>query len=188
MPRHVKGSLLIDFASTVRKSRTNDWGEIPEPEHIKYLLTNVEPERWYPIEALERLGNAILEHVAHGDIRAAGGWGRMSVDALLASSPNLLSPGDPMETLMRFRVYRSTLFDFEALTLPTLVVDHAEVAIGYGMGSTAEQAASFQTMGFFERLLELAGADAVAASFKERAWEEDERTLMVLSWEPPLRA
>jgi hypothetical protein len=94
----------------------------------------------------------------------------MSVDPLLASSPKLLSRRDPVETLMRFRVLRATFFDFEALTVPTLVDDHAEVVIAYGMGVMAEEAASYQTMGFFERLLELASATHIEARFKSRDW------------------
>lgn len=106
----------------------------------------------------------------------------MSVDQLAAATPSLVAEGDPVDTMMRFRVQRATYFDFEALEIPTLTVDHAHVVIHYFMGPTAEEAASFQTMGFFERLLERAGATAISARFLERSWAGDPRTLLSLAW------
>jgi hypothetical protein len=37
-------------------------------------------------------------------------------------------------------------------------------------------------MGFFERLLEVAGSSEVFAQFLERSWAGDPRTLLDLSW------
>ena len=45
-----------------------------------------------------------------------------------------------------------------------------------------EEAASYQAMGFFERLLELAGATEIDARFTARSWSHDERTRLELSW------
>jgi hypothetical protein len=53
------------------------------------------------------------------------------------------------------------------------------------MSSLAEEAASFQTMGFFEGLVELAGGREVQASFPERSWAGDARTVLRLAWKPP---
>jgi hypothetical protein len=38
-------------------------------------------------------------------------------------------------------------------------------------------------MGFFEGLLELAGAKEIRAEFRERAWKGDGRTLLALNWQ-----
>jgi len=40
-------------------------------------------------------------------------------------------------------------------------------------------------MGFFEGLLELAGARDVRAAFQHRSWDGDPRTLLVIRWAPP---
>jgi len=114
-------------------------------------------------------------------------WGRFSVDELRAAHPALVVPGDPIETLQRFRVLRSTFFDFAALEIPLLLDDQAEVVISYHMGARAEEAASFQTLGFFERQLELTGATNVNAQLTERSWAGDARTLLALAWDPPAR-
>ena len=61
--------------------------------------------------------------------------------------------------------------------------DHeTEIVIRYHMGMPAEEAAAMQTLGFFERLLELAGARDVDATLRERSWIGDARTLLVLRW------
>ena len=95
---------------------------------------------------------------------------------------SLVADGDPVETLKRFRVLRATYFDFDALEILMLLDDQAQVVIRYYMGATAEEAASWQTMGFFERLLEVAGASDISARFVERQWAGDARTLLDLGW------
>ena len=50
------------------------------------------------------------------------------------------------------------------------------------MGMPAEEAAAVQTMGFFEGLLELAGAKDIEAKFREKSWANDARTVLGLRW------
>ena len=185
MGRNVKGILFADYVRMIRSHRDVDWAKYLFLEDAAYLTKLVDPDGWYPMATFERLGNAILAEVAKNDLQAVRMWGRFSVDALRAANPVLVVEGDPIETLMRFRVLRATYFDFEALEVPMLVEGQAQVVIRYYMGNTAEEAASLQTMGFFERLLELAGADEVYARFTTRSWAGDERTLLELSWRMP---
>jgi hypothetical protein len=180
--RNVKGVLFSDYVRMIRSHKGVDWAAQLEREDMFYLRTKIEPLEWYPMETFERLGNAILREVAGGDVEAVRMWGRMSVDQLSAATPALVAEGDPVETMMRFRVQRATYFDFEALEITTLTEDHALIAIHYYMGPVAEEAASFQTMGFFERLLERAGATAISARFLERSWRDEPRTVLSLSW------
>jgi hypothetical protein len=166
----------------IRSHKGVDWSRHLTPEDLDYLSAMIDPADWYPMATFERLGNAILREIARGDLEAVRMWGRYSVDQLRAALPSLIADRDPVETLRRFRVLRSTFFDFEALQLPTLTESHAQVIIGYGMGHQAEEAASFQTMGFFERLLEMAGGTDIDARFSERCWADDDRTLLALDW------
>jgi hypothetical protein len=50
------------------------------------------------------------------------------------------------------------------------------------MSPIAEEAASTQTLGFFERLVELAGGGAISARFTSRSWANDPRTLIEINW------
>ena len=179
---HVKGILFADYVRMIRGHKGVDWSRHLTDDDLAHLHVHVEPEQWYPMEVFERLGNAILHEVARDNLEAVRMWGRYSVDQLRAASPMLVAPRDPIETLARFRVLRSTYFDFDALEVPMLHDDEAHVVIRYHMGMPAEEAAAFQTMGFFERLLEIAGAGDVRAKFTERSWAGDPRTLLRLAW------
>ena len=181
--RNVKGFLFADYVRMVRGHKGVDWAELLPREDLFYLRTPVEVDEWYPMETFERLGNAILTTIAQGNLEAVRMWGRFSVDQLRTSQPSLVAAADPVETMCRFRVQRATYFDFEAIELPTLTEGHATAVIHYFMGKTAEQAASHQTMGFFERLLELAGAASIEARFTERSWVGDERTALDIHWQ-----
>ena len=182
---NVKGVLFADYVRMLRSFKGVDWQEHITAEDQAYLAVRVESDHWYPMATFERLGNAILRTVARGDLQAVRIWGRFSVDQLRALHPALVAPRDAVETLNRFRVLRSTFFDFEALAITMLLDGEANITIAYGMGPVAEEAASFQTMGFFERLLELSGAEQVSARFVQRSWTGDPRTLLHLAWTIP---
>lgn len=183
--RHVRGVLFLDYVRMLRSQKAIDWAAHLVPEDLAYLSTRIEPDAWYPMEAFERLGNEILRHVARGELFPVRLWGRYSAAQLRAAHPTLLEPKQPVETLSRFRVLRETFFDFSALDVPMLHDDAAHVVVRYHMGMPAEEAAAFQTMGFFEGLLELAGARDVSAEFTERSWAGAPRTLLALGWQPP---
>jgi hypothetical protein len=180
--RRVKGVLFADYVRMIRTRKDVDWATELRPEDMPYLRERVEPRAWYPMASFERMGNAILKYIANGDMQAVRMFGRFTVEPLRSQYLQLVVDGDPAETMQRFRVLRSTFFDFEALELPMLLDDHAHVVIRYHMGQPAEEAASYQTMGFFERLIELAGGTDVAARFLERSWDGHARTTLELTW------
>jgi hypothetical protein len=181
----VKGSLFADYVRMIRSQKGYDWSADLAPEDLIYLSTRIQPNDWYPMATFERMGNGILRHIAHGNLDTVRMWGRFQVDQLRILYPTLVAEGDPIETLTRFRVLRATFFDFEALEVPLLHEDEAKIVIRYQMGNLAEEAASFQTMGFFERLLEVAGATKIHAQFEQRSWAGDSRTLLALHWRMP---
>jgi len=183
--RQVRGVLFVDYVRMLRSQKAVDWGKHLDADDLPYLQMHIEPGSWYPMETFERMGNAILTMVTRGELFPVQLWGRYSAAQLRAANPTLLAPNDPPETLSRFRVLRQTFFDFDALEVPLLHDDEAHIVVRYHMGMPAEEAASFQTMGFFEGLLELAGAKDVRAVFQYKSWEGDERTLLVIRWKPP---
>jgi hypothetical protein len=182
LTRQVKGSLFADYVRMIRSHKGFDWSHDLAPEDLAYLNERIQPNDWYPMATFERMGNAILRHIAGGTLDTVRMWGRFQVDQLRILHPMLVADGDPIETLTRFRVLRASFFDFEALEVPLLHENEAQIIIRYQMGNTAEEAASLQTMGFFERLLETAGATDIKAEFKQRSWAGDPRTLLELTW------
>jgi len=185
MERRVKGSLFLDYVRMMRSRKDVDWTRYLEAEDVPYLATRIHPEGWYPMDTFARFGLAILDEIAHGDTFLARAWGRMSLDSLATLYDGLLVPGDPRESLMRLFVLRGSFFDFDAVSVPQLTDTHATVHVHYGMTARAEEAASFQTMGFFGRLVELAGGLGVLTEFTHRSWEGDETTTFIVDWQRP---
>jgi len=180
--RHVKGALFVDYVRMLRARGDVDWSGMLEPVDLSYLVQRIDPNAWYPMETFERMGLAILAEIAHGDLEMVRAFGRASVDWLCNTYATLVAPDDPRDTLMRFQVLRRSFFDYAALEIGSLCDGEASVLVTYGMGPRAEEAACWQTLGFLERLLEIAGGAQVDASFASRAWTGDVVTTIELRW------
>ena len=183
--RHVRGVLFIDYVRMLKSQKGTDWSAHFVAGDLTYLADKLDPAAWYPMDVFERFGNAILAVVARGEMFPVQLWGRYSAAQLRNANPSLLAPNDPIETLARFRVMRETFFDFGALEVPRVEDGEAHVIVRYYMGRPAEEAAAYQTMGFFETLLELAGAQEVRAVFRTKSWAGAAQTLLVLQWQMP---
>jgi hypothetical protein len=162
-----------------------DWSAYLTRAEQLYLSTRIEPGQWYPMEAFERMGVAILREIARNDLTLVKHFGRVSLDALCKQYDNLVAPGDPKGSLHRFRLLRQGLFDFPALDLEDLFEDEAVALVSYEMGAVAEEAATHQTMGFFERLLERAGGAPARVSLSARSWAGDPKTRVHMKWTIP---
>ena len=184
MPGHVKGVLFADYVRMLRAHRGRSWQEFLEPEDLPFLHRTIEADEWCPMETFERLGLAIFQAIAEGDLGLVRDWGRASVARLVAAHQHVLVPGDPRESLMRFFVLRKSLFDFEALTMLQLCDSSASIGVEYGMMPLAERAASVQTMGFFEGLIGLADGSDVSGEFLESSWRGDRQTIIGFTWQP----
>ncbi len=182
MPRHVKGILFVDYVRMLRAHRHLRWQPYLREVDLPFLEQRIEPHVWYPLETFERIGLALLGCVARGDLERVRQWGRLSAAELVSSVDGIVVPGDPRESLMRFHVYRSSFFDFEALEMLNIDDRAADVLIAYGMSAPAEEAATIQAQGFFEGLIELADGSAIEAQLTERTWRGDPRTLLRLGW------
>lgn len=178
----VKGSLFVDYVRMLRAKKDADWTRYLAPQDLPYLEQKITPEAWYPMAAFERMGVAILDEIAMGDLGLVRQWGRIQLDWLSHLHPQLVAVGDPPESLMRFKVLRQSFFDYAALAIREVTDGEALVTIAYGMGARAEEAAAWQTLGFFERLLELAGAEGVKLEFATASWEGATETLLAMQW------
>ena len=184
MPGHVKGVLFADYVRMLRAHRGRTWHEFLEPEDVVFLHQTIDLDAWYPMESFERLGIAIFQAIAEGDLGLVRDWGNASVAGVVRTNDHVLVPGDPRETLMRFLVLRRSLFDFEALSMLQLCDSSASIGVEYGMKPLAEQAAAVQTMGFFEGLIALAKGREVQGEFIETSWRGDRQTIIGFSWQP----
>lgn len=183
--RHVKGILFVDYVRMLRSRSDVDWSRHLQPVDLGFLVQRIDKEGWYPMETFERMGLAILIEIAQGSLEMVRIFGRASIDWLCQTYGNLVAPGDPVDTVMRFQVLRRSFFDYAALEIPCIADGEATVLVAYQMGNRAEEAASWQTLGFFERLLEVAGGTEVKANFTSRSWAGDLVTTIDLTWGMP---
>ncbi len=177
------GTLFVDYVRMLKARKDVDWAKYFGPQDLPYLTSRIQNDAWYPMSTFERMGLAILEIIAQGELETVKAFGAMSVDWLAETHPALLAKGDPRESIMRFQVLRQSFFDFPALEVMGVSDTDSQLRIAYQMGPVAEEAASFQTMGFFIRLLELSGAKNVEAKFTTRSWAEDPWTVLELIWD-----
>jgi hypothetical protein len=184
LDRRVKGTLFVDYVRMMRAQKDVDWARYLKPEDLELIHRRVDPDGWYPMGSFERMGVAILAEVARGELELVREWGRMQTEWITQTESGLLAPGDPMESLMRFQVLRNGFFDYTALEFSYVYEGEAALEIRYGMGPVAEQAAALQTMGFFEKLVELAGGKKVEARFTSESWAGAPVTTLNLRWEP----
>jgi hypothetical protein len=111
-------------------------------------------------------------------------WGRFQVELLRKPYPALVAKGDPRDTLMRFQILRKSFFDYDALDVLSVTDVDATVAIAYQMSAEAEEAATYQTLGFLEGLVEAAGGKSVQVRIGARAWEGAPRSRIEIHWRP----
>jgi hypothetical protein len=171
----------------IRRRKDIDWMRTLRVEDSALVQQRIDPDAWYPMASFERLGVAILQNFEGAGLDAVRMWGTFSAHQFVREHPSLVAPSDPIETLMRLKVQRATLFDFPAFDMPTLIDGHAIVSATYHMGPVAEEAACHQTLGFCEGMLALAGARNVKGALGELSWLGAPHTALVLNWEAPTR-
>lgn len=182
MHRRVKGILFADYVRMLRAHKEADWSTRLNEQDLHWLSQRIDRDGWYPMEAFERLGLVILNVLVDGDLEQVRQFGRASVEWLSLANPGLQAASEPREIVMRFHEIRQSYFDFAPIELIALTDQTLALQIDYRMGDVAEEAASLQTMGFFEALLERGGARDVSARFASSRWMGEGRTLLELEW------
>ncbi len=183
MARNVKGSLFIDPVRMLKSGKDIDWSEHLSPTDMTYLDEKINPDSWYPLDVFERMGLAAFKVIGKSDLEAVRHWGRFQMDDLIHAYKDVIEEGNPVESLMRFQVLRHSLFDFDAINVVSTRTNRARFEVYFDMTREGEEASVYQTMGFFERIVELSGGKKVRGSIISRSWEGDDSTVIELNWE-----
>jgi hypothetical protein len=181
--KQVKGILFADYIRMLRAHKETAWDAWLTPSDLVFLNERIDPAAWYPMDVFERLGLAILAEIAQGNLALVYAWGRRTIDELVAAQPEIFEQANPRESFMRFVVLRRSLFDFPAVQITSIHDGEARVEISYGMSAMAEEAATVQTMGFLERLVEIAGARNPEITLRSRSWAGDPATIVHARWD-----
>ncbi len=182
MSRKVKGIFFADYVRMLKRSGRSDWSDYLSEEEAAYLNERIRESEWYPFDTFERMGLAILSEIAEENMELVRQFGRTYLERFFSVHSSLISKGDPYESLVRFQVLRKSFFDFDPINVLLFHNNYAKIEIAYGMSPRAEEAATWQTVGYFERLIELSGGKNVTHDFKSRKWEGAESTILELDW------
>jgi hypothetical protein len=182
MNGNVKGTFFLDYVRMIKSRKDLDWSALLLPEDLVYLKEKIQGDQWYPMDTFERMGIGIFEAIADKNVEAARLWGRLMVDALSKLHPDMISEGEPRESLIRFQVVRGGFFDFDPINILVFFDNYAKIEIAYGMSAVAEMAACYQSAGYFERMLELSGASNIRPNFTSRKWEGAPSTILEINW------
>lgn len=159
-----------------------DWRTHVTADERAVIESRIQPDEWYAMELFERLGLHILANVVGRETDSIRLWGRTQVQNILTFVPEVASANDPRESVMRFSNFFVSFFDFPALQLDAVDDSDALVVVDYGMSAAAEEAATWQTVGFFEELLAASGGRAVRANLASARWKGAAETRISLSW------
>jgi CheY-like chemotaxis protein len=163
--RHVRGILFIDYVRMLRRYGASDRARASlPPDEAFYLSTRLDPEAWYPMEAFQRLGLALLAEVVGPELRVIRLWGRSQVATLVGFLPELGSAPGPGEAVTLLSTFVQGLFDFPCVVVERVEREQAEVRLDFGMGGPAEAAARLQAQGVFEELVTSTGGRSVAST------------------------
>jgi hypothetical protein len=185
--RNVKGILFADYVRMLRVHKSTSLGDHLQAGDFEYLSQRIDPVAWYPMDVYERMGLAILAEIAGNDLGLVRHWGRQTIDDLALAQPELFASADAREIFMRFQVLRQSLFDYPAVRITAIHDGEARLEISYGMSPRAEEAATHQSMGFLERLLEISKVGNPEVGLRTRSWEGDDSTVILVRWQPPAR-
>ncbi|MFT3711287.1 MAG: response regulator [Archangium sp.] len=172
------------FADYVRMLRREwpAWRDVASPEEKKALETRVDVNEWYPMTTFELLGLRILKEVVGQETDSIRLWGRGQVQTILSFLPDLATADDPRESVMRFSNFLASLFDFKAVQVEGVDDEDAMLLIDYGMSQAAEEAATWQAVGFFEELVTASGGRGVRSSLESARWVGAPQTRVHLTW------
>jgi CheY-like chemotaxis protein len=151
---------------------------------VKYVTTErIEPFDWYPMETFERLGLAILDHIVGSERDAIRLWGRSRLEGVVQALPDLVVANDPAASIEQFHGFFRDSFDFETLRLVSVSPGRLQLQVDYAMSPRAEEAAAWQTAGFFETVITASGGLAVRSTLEPHDWASGGPATFVLTWQ-----
>lgn len=173
--------LFADYVRMLRKGWPA-WRDEARAEEKAVLEARVDSDRWYPMATFEQLGLRILEKVVGAETDSIRLWGRSQVQTILGFLPDLATTDDPRESVMRFQNFLLSLFDFRAVEVLAVDDEDAVLTVSYGMSRQAEEAAAWQTVGFFEELITASRGRGVRSVLESATWQGAPQTRVRLTW------
>lgn len=107
----VKGSLFLDYVKMIRSNQDKNWDQYLQPADWEIVHGHILPSNWYPFETFARIGWAVFQEVAGGNLELVRAFGRFSIKRLLELYKNILVPGDPAASAERLALLHRTFLE-----------------------------------------------------------------------------
>ena len=186
----VKGSLLEDVVRLIRANKDKDWRKYLTEKDLDIIHGQILPSSWYPLDVYERAEFAVFMEIGKGKLEMAHQWGRFLMEDLVKRVyQNLIEEGDPMIALERFSLFRKQLFrfndpNFRVIEFQQTGEKKARITIRIHHPVETFEAYTHQSIGSFERLVELAGGKNVAVNIVEYEWKgKIPYSVLDISWQ-----
>jgi hypothetical protein len=105
--------MIIDFAKMIRSHHDRPWDKYLTLDDMQAINDMIIPAKWYPLELLRRLGNAVLQVFGQGRPETARQWGR---DQVARIPPDLyksfFDKNDPPRAVNNYINVNMRVFDF----------------------------------------------------------------------------
>ena len=179
----------MEFARLIRDNKDRDWKKYLDEEDSKIIFGAVMPNAWYPIEVYEHAGKAIFKEIAQGDLKNARMWGRFVIEDLgNRFYHNLVRLNDPEGGLERCRTFIQQWFqfddpNFQAIEVKKIGLKQVKITVRYYHPYDYFEAYAHQSLGTFERIVELNGGKEVKAEITEQNFKSHNPTVTItVSW------
>ena len=171
----------------IRRRKDINWDKYLLPEDKPYLKMRIIESEWYPFSTLERMAVGIIKEIAQENLDVVRSWGRVSMDRLTELNKSLVCEKQPLESLMRFKIFRGSLFNFDPIKVVLVTSGNAKLELNYQMCELAEKGAAYQTLGYIEQLLHLSGVKEINFEFHKKMWEGYPFTELEIGWSSGVR-
>jgi len=185
----VKGALLLEYARLIRANKDKDWKKYFTEEDSKVIFGTVLPNAWYPIEIVERAGEAVFKEIAQGKLENAWLWGKFVLEDIgNRFYRNLIRYQDPLGSLERIKTFIQQWYLFDDPKFPFIEVqqeapNRVKMTIRYDRPFAAFEAYVHQLAGEFERIVELNGGKEIKVKITEHDYKADKPFAAVMvSW------
>jgi hypothetical protein len=185
----IKGALLMEYVRLIRDNKDKDWKKYLDEEDSKIIFGAVMPNAWYPLEVYEHAGKAIFKEIAQGDLKNAKIWGRFVIEDLgNRFYHNLVRFQDPEGALERCMTFILQWFQFDDPNFQAIQVEkvgpkQVKMTLRNDHPYDYFEAYAYQSLGTFERIVELNGGKEVKAEITTQNYKSNTPSVTIMvSW------
>lgn len=182
--RNVKGTMLLDMIRMIRANKDLPWDEYLDAEDWKTISSIILQSNWYPIELYQKLGWAVFQVVAKGNLELVRARGRARGKELFGDIyKSIVANNGPLEALNAFVKRYCTLFNFSILRFEKVEEKNARIYHDFKLDHPVFVAYCHQLIGHFEALIEMTGGKNSKIELIAKQWEGAPATIFDIAWQ-----